>query len=96
MYAVIETGGKQYRVTQGQDLKVEKIAGQAGEVVFDKVLGCGRRKRDHRQALCGKRQGPWKARSAGQGQEGPRVQIQKKKRLSPEQGPQAGFFARED
>jgi large subunit ribosomal protein L21 len=39
MYAVIETGGKQYRVTQGQDLKVEKIPGQAGEeVVFDKVL----------------------------------------------------------
>ena len=39
MYAVIETGGKQYRVTQGQDLKVEKIPGQTGEeVVFDKVL----------------------------------------------------------
>jgi len=42
MYAVIETGGKQYRVTQGQDLKVEKIPGQAGEeVVFDKVLVVG-------------------------------------------------------
>lgn len=39
MYAVIETGGKQYRVTQGQDLKVEKLPGQAGEeIVFDKVL----------------------------------------------------------
>jgi large subunit ribosomal protein L21 len=39
MYAVIETGGKQYRVTQGQDVKVEKIPGQTGkEVVFDKVL----------------------------------------------------------
>jgi len=39
MYAVIKTGGKQYRVTQGQDLKVEKLPGQAGEeVVFDKVL----------------------------------------------------------
>jgi len=42
MYAVIETGGKQYRVTQGQDLKIEKVAGQAGEeVVFDKVLAVG-------------------------------------------------------
>ena len=42
MYAVIETGGKQYRVTQGQDLKVEKIPGQTGEeVVFDKVLVIG-------------------------------------------------------
>jgi large subunit ribosomal protein L21 len=39
MYAVIKTGGKQYRVTQGQDLKVEKLPGKAGEeVVFDKVL----------------------------------------------------------
>ncbi len=39
MYAVIETGGKQYHVTQGQDVKVEKIPGQAGqEIVFDKVL----------------------------------------------------------
>jgi large subunit ribosomal protein L21 len=39
MYAVIKTGGKQYRVTQGQDVKVEKIPGQTGEeVVFDKVL----------------------------------------------------------
>lgn len=42
MYAVIETGGKQYRVAQGQDLKVEKVPGQAGEeVVFDKVLAIG-------------------------------------------------------
>ena len=42
MYAVIETGGKQYRVTQGQDLKVEKLPGQAGEeVVFEKVLVIG-------------------------------------------------------
>lgn len=42
MYAVIETGGKQYRVTQGQDLKIEKVAGQTGEeVVFDKVLAVG-------------------------------------------------------
>jgi large subunit ribosomal protein L21 len=39
MYAVIKTGGKQYRVTQGQDVKVEKIPGETGEeVVFDKVL----------------------------------------------------------
>ncbi len=39
MYAVIETGGKQYRVTQGQEVKVEKLPGQAGEeIVFNKVL----------------------------------------------------------
>jgi large subunit ribosomal protein L21 len=39
MYAVIETGGKQYRVTEGDVLCVEKLAVEPGETVeFDKVL----------------------------------------------------------
>ena len=39
MYAVIQTGGKQYRVAQGDDLMVEKLPGQVGDdVVFDRVL----------------------------------------------------------
>ena len=39
MYAVIQTGGKQYRVAQGDDVFLEKLPGQAGDpVVFDKVL----------------------------------------------------------
>ncbi len=39
MYAVIKTGGKQYRVTSGDVLKIEKIAGEEGkEVVFNEVL----------------------------------------------------------
>ena len=39
MYAVIQTGGKQYRVAQGDDLILEKLPGQAGDaVVFDRVL----------------------------------------------------------
>jgi large subunit ribosomal protein L21 len=39
MYAVIQTGGKQYRVAQGDILKVEKIAAEAGaSVELDKVL----------------------------------------------------------
>ena len=39
MYAVIETGGKQYRVTEGQTLKVEKLAADEGATVdLDKVL----------------------------------------------------------
>jgi large subunit ribosomal protein L21 len=37
MYAIIETGGKQYRVTEGVNLKVEKLEA-TGEVVFDRVL----------------------------------------------------------
>ena len=38
VYAVIETGGKQYRVTEGQKLKVEKIEVPVGEAVEAKVL----------------------------------------------------------
>jgi large subunit ribosomal protein L21 len=39
MYAVIKTGGKQYRVSEGDLLKVEKIDGEKGSVVsFSEVL----------------------------------------------------------
>ncbi len=39
MYAVIQTGGKQYRVSEGSTLKVEKLGLEAGaSVEFDKVL----------------------------------------------------------
>ena len=39
MYAIIATGGKQYKVSEGDIIKVEKIAGEAGETVtFDQVV----------------------------------------------------------
>lgn len=42
MYAVVKTGGKQYRVKPGDVLRVEKLAGEAGETVrFDEVLMLG-------------------------------------------------------
>jgi large subunit ribosomal protein L21 len=42
MYAVIRTGGKQYRVEQGDTVKIEKIAGDPGEAItFDDVLLLG-------------------------------------------------------
>ena len=41
MYAVIETGGKQYRVSEGDVIDVERIANDNGNVVFDQVLACG-------------------------------------------------------
>ncbi|SHG97156.1 large subunit ribosomal protein L21 [Anaerosphaera aminiphila DSM 21120] len=42
MYAVIETGGKQYTVKAGDKVKVEKLNAAEGEkVVFDKVLLVG-------------------------------------------------------
>jgi large subunit ribosomal protein L21 len=42
MYAVIRTGGKQYRVAEGDVLRIEKIAGEVGaEVTFSEVLLVG-------------------------------------------------------
>jgi len=42
MYAVISTGGKQYRVSEGQTLKVEKLPVAEGDTVaFDQVLMVG-------------------------------------------------------
>lgn len=39
MYAVIQTGGKQYRVSEGDTLKVEKLAADAGaDLELDQVL----------------------------------------------------------
>lgn len=39
MYAIIETGGKQYKVAEGDTLFVEKLSATAGETIeFDKVL----------------------------------------------------------
>ena len=39
MYAIIATGGKQYKVSEGDILRVEKLGAEAGETVtFDRVL----------------------------------------------------------
>lgn len=42
MYAVIQTGGKQYRVKSGEQLRVEALAAEVGAPVsFDRVLALG-------------------------------------------------------
>jgi large subunit ribosomal protein L21 len=42
MYAVVKTGGKQYRVSAGEKLRVEKLVAEVGtEVVLDQVLAVG-------------------------------------------------------
>ena len=39
MYAIIETGGKQYKVSEGDIIKVEKLDAEAGNTVtFDQVI----------------------------------------------------------
>jgi large subunit ribosomal protein L21 len=42
MYAVIRTGGKQYRVSDGQTFKVESLVGEIGaQITIDQVLAVG-------------------------------------------------------
>ncbi len=42
MYALIKTGGKQYKVAAGEKIKVEQIAADVGqEIVIDQVLAVG-------------------------------------------------------
>ncbi len=43
MYAIIETGGKQYQVNEGDEIFIEKLAVEADEnVTFDKVIAVGK------------------------------------------------------
>lgn len=38
MYAIIASGGKQYKVTEGETVKLEKLESESGVIEFDKVL----------------------------------------------------------
>ncbi len=51
MLAIIKTGGKQYKVSTGDKIKVEKLAGEEGDkIIFSKVLFLG----DEKKAYTGK------------------------------------------
>jgi large subunit ribosomal protein L21 len=55
MYAVIRSGGKQYRVSPGETIRVDKLAGKAGsKVEFDEVLSVHT---DEKKFLSGKNAG---------------------------------------
>ena len=42
MIAVVKTGGKQYKISEGDVIQVERLNGQVGETInLDKVLICG-------------------------------------------------------
>ena len=42
MIAVVKTGGKQYKISEGDVIEVEKLDGNVGETIsLDKVLICG-------------------------------------------------------
>jgi len=62
MYAVIETGGKQYRVSPGETVDVEKLPGEVGaEVEFEKVLAVSK---EPGQMLTGSELGQAKVKGA--------------------------------
>jgi len=43
MYAIIETGGKQYQVREGDEIFIEKLGAEADEIVkFDKIIAVGK------------------------------------------------------
>ena len=69
MYAIIATGGKQYTVSEGDEIRVEKLGLNAGDTVtFDQVLFVN----DGYSKRCFRRQG----------QEGHCLQVQEKDWLS--------------
>ena len=79
MYAVIQTGGKQYRVAEGDTLKVEKLVAEEGaDIELDKVLMVA----DGDQIKLGKpylEEGKVMAKVNGHGR-GPKVKIVKFRR----------------
>ena len=51
MYAIIATGGKQYKVSEGDVIKVEKLGAEAGSnYVFDQVLDQVENYKEHQSA----------------------------------------------
>jgi large subunit ribosomal protein L21 len=75
MFAVVRTGGKQYRVAAGDKIVVEKLAGEAGETItLGDILLAGRRRR---AALDGR---PHRLRRDHRAGEGDKVIVFKKRR----------------
>ena len=81
MYAVIRSGGKQYRVAPGETIRVETIPGKIGDVVsFGEVLGV---RTDDKQMLSGTGASGAKVtgRIVAQGR-GPKVRVMKFKKTN--------------
>ena len=97
-FAVIETGGKQYRVTAGTKLKVEKLEVKAGDkVVFDTVLltSVGDAVKVGAPYVAGAKT---EAKVIGDGarQESDRVQISSEDPRAQEEGAHAGIYRARD
>ena len=76
MHAIIETGGKQYKVAEGDTLFIEKLPQEAGETVtFDSSGNSGRRQHHHWYSCGGRRQGGCLHCEERQGQEDQDFQV---------------------
>ena len=96
MYAVIKTGGKQYRVSKDDVVTIERVSGDAGaKVEFDQVLmvGSGADVK-HRRADRFGCQGHRGARRAIARTEAHRFQKAPPQKFAPQEGPQSGPFDR--
>ena len=73
MYAIIENGNKQYKVAEGDVVRVEKLKANEGETVSFNTLMISERYQDGRGSCRG--QSNRYGRKAGQGQEDHRLQV---------------------
>ena len=103
MYAVIATGGKQYRVQPGETIHVERLnneqghARESGAITFDEVLLIA----DGEQIQLGaptarRRQGLGRDRRRGPGQEDHHLQVQAPQELPPQERPSPAVHRAED
>ena len=86
MYAVIESGGKQYRVSEGETLRVEKLDGSRGDQDFVRAAAGGRRRRQRLGRSAHRRRDDRRGgdRRAGPGQEDHHLQVQAPQELPPQ------------
>jgi len=97
MFAVIKTGGKQYRVAKDDVIVVEKLAGDAGsKITFSDVLmsGDGKTVKLGKDLSGGHRH--WHAREDGKGRQGHGVQEAPPQHLSPQDRSSSDREPRED
>ena len=92
MNAIIVTGGKQYKVSEGDVIYIEKLDNEAGDTVkFEQVLAII----DGEKATfprCGGRFRGGQDREERQGQEGSYLQVQSQKGLSQASGPSSALY----
>ena len=91
MYAIIATGGKQYKVSEGDIITIEKLGVEAGEkVTFDQVLAVGGDELKVGDPTVAGATVEASVVKEGRAKESYRLQVQEKNRLSQEERSQTG------